>query len=346
MIDIYNSFELTALVETFKPLPQFFLDTFFPASQVKYSEGQKCVIDYVVYEARIMPWVHPLHRAPIAARDGYSSKTVAPGYMKEKDVFTPDQLTARFPGEPLGAPYSREQRLGLKMAKTLAGFDDKIQRSYEVMAAEVVIHGRCTVDGPGYHSPHVVDFGRDAALNIVLSGTSKWDDAGNTDRGDQLEKWSDIMLDKCGASASLVIMSVDAWDLFKNDPALKERLLQPNAAVYPSVHVLPQFAEHGLTYRGTYGAFPIYTYRHKYKHPISGVMTEVMPSKTVVLASANALRGVRHFGAIQHLDALQPVAKFANTWMENDPSARHVSVESAPLFVPHVPNASMRITVA
>ena len=104
----------------------------------------------------------------------------------------------------------------------------------------------------------------------------------------------------------------------------------------------------GVTYYGTLIAngvnVDVYQYIGSYKDN-NGVRQRYIPDNKVVLTSTEAdFR--RNFGAIADLDAgLIPMMSFPKTWVTEDPSARHVLIQSAPLPAPHQIDAIVTATV-
>lgn len=341
-MDLYSTAALSGVIYRLRPLPTFFLDTFFP--QVQVSDKEEIYFDYVEEKPRITPFVHPMRAGKLIENVGYTTKSFKPAYVKDKRVHVPTKAIKRRPGEALLGSLSPEQRLAAVLADDLAEQKKMLHRRFELMAAEAIIYGTQTVKGDGIDM--LVDFQRDASLTVTLAGTAKWDDSTNQDRGQQIEDWDQLLLDTAGVNAEFIIMDRKAWKLLKNDPTFKARLTQPNVAVQPKVEALPMKAVEGVSFKGWYGEFPVYVYSHTYIDAYDGLTKNAMPDNTVIMASTK-VDGVRHFGAIQDLDAgLQPLEYFVKSWTEHEPSQRILLAQSAPLMVPYRPNATLRVKVA
>lgn len=341
-MDLYSTAALSGVIYRLRPLPTFFLDTFFPT--VSVSDKEEIYFDTVEEKPRITPFVHPLRAGKLVENTGYTTKSFKPAYVKDKRVHTPNKAIKRLPGEALLGSLTQEQRLAAILANDLQDQRKMLERRFEVMAAEAIIFGTQTIKGDGIDA--VVDFGRDSELTITLTGDAKWDATNNTNRGQQIEEWDQMLLDKAGVNCDAIVMDRKAWKLLKDDPTFKARLLQPNVAVQPDVRVLPMRNVEGVSFKGWYGDFPLYVYSHTYIDPVDNVVKNVMPDNTVVMVS-NKVDGVRHFGAIQDLDAgLMPLEFFVKSWTEQEPSQRLLLAQSAPLMVPYRTNASLRVKVA
>lgn len=341
-MDIYSTYALSGVISRIRPLPQFFLDTFFPTMQV--SDKEEIYFDVIEEKPRVTPFVHPLRAGKLVEQTGFYTNSFKPAYVKDKRVFNPAKGLKRTAGEQLTGSLTPDQRLSALLAADLADQKKMLSRRFELMAAEAIIYGTQTIIGDGVNA--TVNFQRNSALTIALSGDAKWDATANTNRGQQIEDWDALLLDAAGVNADCIVMDRKAWKLLKDDATFKSRLLSPNVAVQPAVDVNPMKNVEGVAFKGYYGEYPIYVYSHTYIDPTDGQVKNAMPDNTVVLASKR-VDGVRHFGAIQDLDAgLSPLEYFVKSWTEQEPSQRFLLAQSAPLMVPYRPNATLRVTVA
>lgn len=342
-MDLYSTYTLNGLVQRIRPVPAFFL-TFFQ-SEI-FHETEEVYFDVAEDKPRLAPFVHPLREGKLVESLGYSTKNVRPAYVKDKRVHDVSKPLKRVAGEGLGGTLTNDQRAQARLVQDLADQQKMLRRRLEVMSAEAVIWGKVTVTGDGFDTI-VVSFGRDAALDVVLTGGDMWNAATTPDIGSQLETWDQLLLDKSGFNTTHVIMDAKAWKLMRKDEKLMKLLDIRRGADTVGVNIAPMLAMEGVSYKGMYGEFPIFVYSHSYVDPVDNTTKQVMPDNTVVLVSQSALEGVRHFGAIKDLDAgLQAMQSFTKSWTVPDPSARFLLMQSAPITAPHRPNASMRIQVA
>jgi len=236
------------------------------------------------------------------------------------------------------------------MADSMADQMDMLSRRQEVMASEVLRTGACTITGEGYGTV-VVDFGRDPGLTVTLSGGTAWGATGVNPIED-IEDWSNIILQSEGVVSTDVVMDVAAWRLFKAglkqaDPNqnLGEILDIRRGNVGAAMDTVLA-AQIGAQYMGTDGRHRYWVYSDWYVDPADNTEKPVLPANTVLLGSAG-IDGVRHFGAIRDEDAgYQAREVFTKSWVEPDPSVRYVMMQSAPLLVPYRKNASLCATVA
>ncbi len=291
---------------------------------------------------RIAPFVSPLVAGQIVQSRGFAAKTFKPAYVKDKRVFTPQRALKRAMGERIGGgDLSPEQRMQMLVVQDLTDQLEMVERRLEWMACQVLYGGAVTVTGDQYPSA-VVNFGRAAGHSVTLAGASRWGQAGIKPL-DDLQTWSDVMVQTCGVGLTEVTMTVDAWKIFRADTDVKERLnrFRGNSSMQQDAH-----QREGRVFQGMVDQFAIYTYSGWYIDPTSGTETAMLPAYTVIGCGAPALvEGVRAFGAIQDHDALRAQAYYVKSWLEQDPSVRYLLMQSAPLLVPYRVNATFRATV-
>lgn len=337
----FDTSTLAGVVERLYRRPRFFLDTFFTTEI--WHDTEQVHFDVVNGAPRISPFVHPRLPGKVVQERGYEQRSVRPAYIKDKRVFTPDAPLKRRPGEILGGNLSADQRLDANIADALKDQLEMLQGRIETMAVEAIVEGRQTVIGEGFND-YVVDFKRPGSLALTLAGTDKWDDAGNNDRGSQLEDWSQLLQDEMSVSADLIIMDRKAYKLLCNDEKFLKLYTAPRQDNPVTLNPYPSTATDEVRFMGTLNELPIYVYSYKYEDPETGALTNAFPENTVVIASKN-VAGHRHFGYIRDLKNVGKRDFFVKSYEEDDPSVRYMVLQSAPLMVPHRP-ASIRIKVA
>jgi hypothetical protein len=338
-MDIYSTYALNRVVERLVPRPTFFLDTFFP--NVITSDKEEIYFDVTNDRARMTPFVHPMREGKLIEDKGFSTKSFKPAYVKDKRNHVPTKALKRRAGEAFGGTLSPEQRLAAVLASDLMDQKEMLTSRLEAMAAEAVMYGRQTIIGDGFDA--VVNFGRDSALTIALAGTNKWNDSAKTNQTDDLEEWSQLLLEKSGSGSGVCVMGATAWKLFKRDTKIDKLLdKEYKGGDGSNLEVAPRFRVEGASYKGKIGDFEIWVYSNVIVDPENGTSSNLMPANGVLMASATNLDGVRHFGAIQDLDAgLQARESFTKSWVIPEPSARILLMQSAPLLVPYRTNSSL-----
>jgi hypothetical protein len=347
-LDLYSTHTLNRVVETMFRPNRFLLDTFFPS--VSVSETETIYFDTKKGKRRISAFVSPLMQGKLVEDLGYSTESFSPAYIKDKRVFDPSKPYKRRAGEAIGGSMSASARLNAMVAEALSDQLDMLSRRQEVMASEILRTGAVTISGEGYGT-QVVDFGRHNDLTVTLSGATAWGAAGVNPIED-IEDWSNTILQMEGAVSTDVVMDIAAWRLFKAglkqaDPNqnLSEILDIRRGNLGASMDTVLA-AQIGAQYMGTDGKHRYWVYSDWYVDPADNTEKPVLPAKTVLLGSAG-IEGVRHFGAIRDEEAgYQARETFVKSWVEPDPSVRYVMMQSAPLLVPYRKNASLCATVA
>lgn len=341
-LNLYGTYELNRIVdEIIKPMPQLFVDTFFP--EIAVSESQTIFFDLTTNnKPRITPFVSPLVAGKLVEDKGFTTESFKTAYVKDKRAINPLKTLKRRAGEPFGGALSMQQREQAILLEQLQDQQDMFRRRLEVMAVEAILSGTQTVVGEGVNA--VVNFQRDAGNTIVLTSTAKWDTSGKTNQADDLETWSQLLLEKCGSGRGTVIMDAKAWKLFRLTKDVDKLLDKSNKlSDVSNLDVAPRFRAEEASYKGHLGDFEIWVYAGKYTND-AGATVNMLPDNTVLLIGN--VEGVQHYGAILDLRALIAQPTFVKSWEEEDPSVRYTLFQSAPLLVPYRKNAVIRVTVA
>jgi hypothetical protein len=339
MADLFSTDVLNRVVASLLGDSQFLLDRYFGTTQTETSE--EIHFDVMDGKRRISPFVSPLVEGQIVDTLGFKTSTLKPAYIKDKRVFDMNRPLKRSPGEPIGGNLAPADRQRALVARDMQDQLSMLNRRMEVMAGEVLTTGKSTISGDKYPTV-VLDYGR-AAGNTVTASVL-WSVTTSLPL-DDLQDWSQIMLQSTGVMATDVIMTTDVWKVFRNNASIKDRLnLQRTANIMPTMEQAGQIQEGGV-YMGSIDNFNIYVYAGWYVDPADGVEKPIIPIKTVIL-TAPQLEGVRAYGAIRDEEAgLQAVSYYVKSWVEPDPSVRFLMLQSAPLVFPSRPNASFKATV-
>lgn len=337
MADIFTTDVLTRVV-SFLPQPNsFLLDKFFTQEQRENTE--EIHFDIEDGKRRIAPFVSPVVQGKIVEAQGFHAATFKPAYVKPKTVFDINRPLKRSMGEQIGGTLSPMARLERAVNAVLVDHINMVVRRLEVMASEALRLGQVTVAGEQYPTK-VVNFGRDAALTVVLAGGARWGQAGIKPL-DLLQDWAQLVMQKCGAIPTEVCMTSDVWKVFRADADVKTRLdrFRGNSTMVVDAQV-----REGGVFMGTIDGFNIYVMGGQYVDD-NGAVQELYPLGTVLLGGSQ-IEGVRAFGAIRDEAAgYQAMPYFPKSWVEQDPPVRYVMTQSAPLTVPYRVNASFCATV-
>jgi hypothetical protein len=339
MADLFSTDVLNAIVASLLGNPQFLIDRFFPNTQTETAE--EIHFDTILGKRRIAPFVSPLVEGQIVASLGFTTSTLKPAYIKDKRVFDMNRPLKRSPGEQIGGTLSPSDRQRALVARDMQDQMDMVNRRMEVMAGEVLATGKSTISGDKYPTV-VIDFGRAAGNTIIAA--KLWSDPTSLPL-DDLQDWSQLALQQTGVMLNDVLLTVDAWKVFRSNAQIKDRLvLQRVAQTLPTMGQAAQIEEGGIL-MGNVDGFNIWVYSGWYVDPADGVEKPILPAGTCIMSSP-ALEGVRAYGAIRDEQAgLQALPYFVKSWIEEDPSVRFLLMQSAPLVVPYRPNASFKAKV-
>jgi hypothetical protein len=336
----YSTNALIGVVQGFPTPPSALLDRYFP--MVSTSEAEEIHFDVIPGKRRVAPFVSPLVEGKVVEKRGHATKTFKPAYVKDKRPFVPSDFLKRAVGEQIGGSLSPQQRRDAKIAAEMQDQIEMLNRRMELMASEAIRTGKVTVVGDGYPST-LVDFGRDNALTpTALSSNARWGQSAEDPLGN-LETWGALVLKKSGRAATDVIMGVDAWTAFRKNAEVKSRLDTRNV-LGNALQTTSQFAE-GLSFKGTIDGFNIFVYGGWYVDPADDTEKEIWPADIVAMLSPG-VEGVRAYGAILDGKAgLRAMPFFPKMWEEEDPAVEWLMMQSAPLAVPTMVDATLAVDV-
>lgn len=342
-MDIFSTHVLAKVVEYLPTPSSFLLDTFFP--QVQTSDKEEIFFDVTSSKPRISPFVSPYMPGKVVDGTGFQTKSFKPAYVKDKRRFDATIPYKRVAGEVIGGNLSPAQRYERAIATTLQDQLENLTRREEVMAAEILRTGQVVISGDGYPS-QTVNFGRDASLSKVLTGSNTWTNA-TAKPLDNLETWAGDIQSKAGVVAKTVIMEPEAWKAFRTNPNVEKYLVDLRRGTSNTLNVDPMVRGKNdkARYVGSIGDFDIIVYNDVYIND-AGAETKLLPANTVILGSRDGLEGTRCYGAIRDEKANWTASRyFTKSWLEEDPSVRWLLLQSAPLVVPYRPNAVSCVTV-
>lgn len=331
-MSMYDPRQMTeALLESF-PVRRFISSTFFTEET---HDTKSFEIDIVKGSRRLAPIVHPKLEGKVVDREKFRTKEFTPPYLKPKKVTEADQILTRAPG---GVVYtspganSPALRAAALLGQDMAEMEESIQRRVEAMAAEAISTGVVTVKGEGVDTSISYDF--DATHTPTLTGGALWT-ATTADIIGNLTDWKRLISKDSGLTATDLILGETAAKALKANTALLTALNVWNATFG---QLRPQAPVEGVTYLGQLEGLNIWAYDEWYYDDVSSTTKPMIPVNRAIVISRQ-IRAVVHYGVIQDIEAGQFATRsFAKSWTEQDPSARFVLVQSAPLPVVHQPN--------
>lgn len=351
-LDIYSTVELLPVVETIKPQSYLFRDTFF--GNVVMFDTQTIAFESLPTEQRLAPFVSPQAQGRIMKLKGRTSQSFAPAYVQPKHEVDPNMnvILQRSAGEAIGGSLSLPERWDRAIANNLTLESDMIDRREEWMCAQAIINGGLTISGEDYPTSYI-DYGRDASLTTVLTGTSRWGQSAAAPLANIRTKRTQSF----GLSSrptTDIILGLDAFDLFFADQGVKDMLAaSKDYRLTTSDSQLSSFSDGSspAEFRGRLqgangqGALNVWTYSQTFED-YDGTILNVMNPLDVV-GVARSVDGYMCYGAIKDADAgLMPMTRYPKMWKNPDPSVVYTKTQSSPLPVPTRINASWRIRAA
>ncbi|WP_205664984.1 major capsid protein [Acetobacter cibinongensis] len=342
MLSVYSTAELVYFVQNMKLAQTGLLDMFFP--NIVESDTVEVAIDVDVGKRRMAPFCSPLVEGKMVESRRWQTNLFKPAYIK--DLRTPDLLkpVRRAIGERLMGAMSPAERLQANLAWELADQVDMLNRRLEWMAACALVDGSVTIKGEGYETPILVDFQRDPALKIALTGNAQWGQSG-VYPSDYITAWAALVLQKSGASPTDIIFTNSTWNAFKSDIKVLNAIIWDKARTGDSSLDLGGRVQTGPIYMGNWGQYRLWLYNDWYIDPDTDEEKPMIADGTVVMTGA-ALEGTRAFGLI--LDpkfGYGPLAYAPKVWYEENPAIINMLMQSAPIVIPSRVNACMSATV-
>lgn len=337
---IFDTNVLIQVVPNLKRPTKFLLDKFFP--NVVMSDTEYVSIDVDVGKRRLAPFVSPLVEGKLVEQRRYQTNVFKPAYIKDKRAPDLRKPVRRMIGERIGGELTGLERAMANLEAEMTDQVDLVDRRLEWMAAQSLIGGTVTITGDGFPST-LVDFGRDAALTVALTGGNRWGQTGIVPT-QNLEDWGQLILKKSGGVATDIVFTNGSWKQFLLDPVLKQAAWYPNAMAQGNTIQVGQQIVRGAQYKGRWGQYDLWLYNDWYVDD-NNVEQPMLPDGTVIMTGAD-LMGTRAFGQI--LDPAfnyGPMAYAPKTWVENDPAQRMIMMQSSPIVIPSRVNAALAATV-
>lgn len=345
-IELYSTTTLIGVQRRQQVDNLHWLDT-YANDQINF-ETEEIAWERVNPKRRLAPFVSPRMQGRIMRREGSTSRTLRPGYLKPKHEVNPFQARPRRVGEAIGGNLTLDQRYNAIVAENLAEEQNMIRRRWDEMTGRAIIDGKYIITSEDGDYPEVeIDFGRDPSLDVSLLLTARWGEA-------DADPLADINLLRTrvfklgGGRIDRLTMGIGAFDNFFQDEKVQKLLkVDGNRGEASQLSTLSS-PDANVEYRGRLsgaegqGSIDIYTYAGTY-HDYDGNEVELMDEHDVV-GTGPMLRMVRCFGAIMDKRAqLRALDLFPKMWDQEDPSQTFTMTQSAPVMAPSEPNGSFRI---
>ncbi|MES2685750.1 MAG: major capsid protein [Pseudomonadota bacterium] len=341
-MDIYSTVELVEVIDTaYKPV-NFLRNVFFP--EIQTFDTAAIAFDRLRGARKLAPFVSPCVEGRPVRRNGFTTDSFSPAYIKPKMALTPCNSVSRMPGERIGGGMSLAARRDLQIQNDFMQLVDMIDNRLEWMAAQAMTYGYVDVVGDDY--PLVrVDFQRNANNAVILAGANLWSAAGTALPVSNLTTWAAVVAGNQGGSVTDVVFGANVWANFSKTTEFKDLYKNVQVMGGPLPGILPTVMDdEQKIYHGQFGQFRIWTYNGTYTDD-TGATQFYIPPNDVVMVAKQTMRGVQAFGAIMDHDSLEAAQYFPKMWKQNDPSVIYEMVQSAPLLIPRNVDSTFRATV-
>ena len=296
------------------------------------------------------PFVSPLVEGKLVEQRRYQTNEFKPAYIKDKRAPDLRKPVRRMIGEQLGGELSAGEREMANLAFELADQVDMLNRRLEWMAASALRTATVTIQGDGFPTT-VVDFGRDAALSVTLTGSNRWGISGNFNADGRdpvptanIETWQQLVLKKSGAQMTDIVFTSTPWTKFLQAEGVQGAIYYPKLSdagnnINPGAQI-----QKGAVYKGRWGQYDLWVYNDWYVDD-NDVEQPMLADGTVLLCGPEMM-GTRAFGAILDPEFNYGAMAYApKTWVNKDPAQRLLMMQSAPIVIPSRVNACLAATV-
>ena len=338
-VSIYEPRTMMGVIRKMPPAHTFFRSTFFSNEQTFVTETVD--MDFKKGARKLVPFVSRVVGGKIVPNTGYETRTYKPTLIAPDKITTIDDLLDRQPGEQLYSDRTPAQRAVIKMREDFTELREMIVRREEWMCAQAMLAGKITVIGEGVSD--VIDFQFTNKIDLSKDTKKKWKGGTAQDKYGDLKSWHEQVQKNGFTNCNVCIMASDVATEFLMDATIQKLLDVKN---YALATIKPTQKENNVTYIGTIHelGLDLYQYNEWYiddwTNPASPEEKPMVPGGTLMMASTGA-RFSMYYGAIhmlnQRTEKWETVAgKYVpDTFIKKRPDRRFLSLQSAPVPVPH-----------
>lgn len=338
-VSIYEPRTMMGVIRKLPPVHTFFRSTFF--SREKTFVTKSVDMDYKKGARKLAPFVSREIGGKVVPNTGYTTETYTPPFIAPDKVTTIDDILDRQPGESLYSGRTPAQRAVIQMSEDFADLREMILRREEWMCAQAMLTGKIVVLGEGVKD--TIDFRFTNLLDISKDAKRKWKGGTAQNKYADLKAWHEKVQKEGFTNCNVCIMASDVVTEFLVDEQIQKLLDVKN---YALAVIKPTQKENNVTYIGTIHelGLDLYQYNEWYvddwTDPANPVELPMVPAGTLMMASTHAKYSM-YYGAIsilnQKTEKWETVAgKYVpDTFIKKRPDRRFLSLQSAPVPVPH-----------
>jgi len=277
-------------------------------------------------------------------RETYDTRTYKPLPVKPKMVTTARQAFKRQAGEALYSGVTPMQRAQATLAEDMMTLLDMIGRTEELMCSQAIFSDAVyfrDVNGNSLSSS-AVSFGRPSTHSVASGSVTSsygglWDASGSNPL-ETLRRLKRTVAKSCDYVPTMGVFAADIVDMFLDHTEVKDRLKDTRGSQVEIALKYPTYLTDGAVYIGRVEGLDIFEYmgtiRDDWTSPDSPTVVDLVPAKKILLSSPEA-RSEMLYGAVDHLDSLNAVARFPHSWRTPDGSQQWLEIISRPLPCPH-----------
>lgn len=328
MISLFASRALVKQTNKVTTPSLFFMKTFFE----ELAPTDKQYIDVVIKDGKrtLAPFVSPRSEGKVVKSQGKTVASYKPAYIKQKFITEAADILETTGGNVFYADdLTPQQRATIKLTEELQEHKEMGERRTEWMCASALTTGKIIMKGED--TDEEVDFGLPADHMVTLTGTALFTDPASKPLEYMRQRRRKIIKDS-GVTPTHVVFGEDVIDAFLAHADVKATLDTRRI----SMGVIdPKAFPDGTTYYGYLNelGMEIWGYNDWYIDDADGLEYPMMPADRMLMTSTKG-EFIINYGAIKDLKALAAMKFFVKSWEEEDPSARYVLMQSAPLPVP------------
>lgn len=338
-VSIYEPRTMMGVIRKLPPVHTFFRSTFF--SHEKTFVTKSVDMDYKKGARKLAPFVSREIGGKVVPNTGYTTETYTPPFIAPDKVTTIDDILDRQPGESLYSGRTPAQRAVIQMSEDFTDLREMILRREEWMCAQAMLTGKIVVLGEGVKD--TIDFRFTNLLDISKDAKRKWKGGTAQNKYADLKAWHEKVQKEGFTNCNVCIMASDVVTEFLVDEQIRKLLDVKN---YALAVIKPTQKENNVTYIGTIHelGLDLYQYNEWYvddwTDPATPVELPMVPAGTLMMASTHAKYSM-YYGAIsilnQKTEKWETVAgKYVpDTFIKKRPDRRFLSLQSAPVPVPH-----------
>lgn len=315
---------------------RFLTRLLFPPAADRLLDTETVELFYRTGGRRMAPFVLRDAQAVTVPGRGEEAATIqVPTIKPAKNFDAPSLYLKRRAGDQIYG--SQDQMIASMMreiADELADLDDRITNRIEWMVAQL-LRGEISYSVEG-GANFTITRPSHADMTDALTNTDAWDDAAS-DPGANFTTAKRLFELHARGNPTDCIMSQSAADAFLANPTVRAEIKTDTNLNAGRLDLSTFVDRDGVLYLGRYRGIDCWEYARTVEVDEAGTTEDLLEDKFVYFVSRSAeLNQPRMFyGAIIRQETVEAgnvrMRRFSKSWMQEDPSARRVIVETRPL---------------